>query len=402
MKKTIIAFLLCVAGISPAWAQNVKGAFEISPYTGLRWADDYGNLDPDSAPIAGLRLGLFFTQALEVEVAVQRAFAEAANVAPFGGENVNMDAVRLNFLYHLMNDKRVRPYVTAGVGWERVDSDNFGAENDIGYNGGLGLRFFAGNSAGVRLEGRYVATDVENVDWQHNWEATLGLFFLLGVEKEEKVAQETIKDTDGDGVVDTQDQCPGTQTGISVDAKGCELETFQDEDGDGIADEDDQCPNTPENAPVDENGCALDTDNDGVFDYKDRCPDTEEGAEVDDNGCPVESLARGALKDVVFKSGSPELTLNSKSILNSVAEELKKFPDVKVEVQGHSDSSGDAAFNLQLSQKRAESVLEYLVSRGVNRDQLSAVGYGETQPIADNKTREGRAQNRRVELEWLD
>ncbi|MCB1198917.1 MAG: OmpA family protein, partial [Deltaproteobacteria bacterium] len=183
---------------------------------------------------------------------------------------------------------------------------------------------------------------------------------------------------------------------------GCPIETFKDGDGDGITDEDDQCLSTPQDAPVDENGCALDTDGDGVKDYADRCPNTEEGVEVDANGCPVESVARGVLKGVVFKSNSPELTLNSKSILEGVATELSKFPDVKVEIQGHSDSAGDENYNLQLSQKRAESVLEFLVGKGVNRAQLSAVGYGETQPIADNKTNEGRAQNRRVELNWLD
>ncbi|MCB0271772.1 MAG: OmpA family protein [Bdellovibrionales bacterium] len=404
MKRQWIVLLTVLLVSSSSFAQNAKGALEISPFVGLRYSDNYGSISPDQAPIAGLRLGFFFTNAFEAEVAAQRAFAESGNVAPFNGENVNLDALRLNLLYHFLNDKKVRPYLTAGAGLERIDSDNLNSQNDIGYNGGIGFRFYAGQSAGLRLEGRYVTAKVQNninESWENNYEATIGLFFLLGAEKTKEVV-EKIEDADGDGVVDNLDQCPSTPKGSSVDANGCPAKTFKDEDGDGIADEDDQCPSTPQDAPVDENGCALDSDNDGVKDYADRCPNTEESVEVDNNGCPVVSVARGVLKGVTFKSNSPELTLNSETVLSGVADELKKFPDVKVEIQGHSDSVGDETYNLNLSQKRAETVLEFLVANGVNRAQLSAVGYGETQPIADNNTSAGRAQNRRVELKWLD
>lgn len=401
-KMMLVVFALLVS--TSGFAQNAKGGFEFSPYVGLRFSDDYGTVNPDYAPVAGLRLGFFFTNSFSTEFSVQRAFAEADNVAPFNGENVNFDAVRMNFLVHFLNDFKVRPFITIGAGWERVDSDNINSQHDLGLNGGAGFRFFAGQSGGLRLEGRYVTANVDiagTEEWQHNYEAYLGLFFLLGNKKDEKVKEE-ITDTDGDGVPDTLDECPNTPRGTAVDAKGCPIETFKDEDGDGVADEDDQCPGTPAGAPVDENGCPLDSDGDGVADYKDRCPDTLEGTEVDANGCPVVSKARGVLTGVVFKTNSDEIAANATTLLDGVAEELAKFPEVKVEVQGHTDSVGDVNYNLNLSQRRAESVLEYLVSRGINRDQLSAVGYGQTQPIADNGTREGREKNRRVELNWLD
>jgi OOP family OmpA-OmpF porin len=356
--------------------------------------------------MAGVRLGYFLTEFLSLEASVQRAFAEADNVAPFNGENIDFDSIRLNALVHL-TDTRVRPFVTVGGGYEYFDSSNTDSQHDWGVNGGVGVRFFAGDSAGVRLDGRYIGVNVDGVgdDWQHNYEAHVGLFFLFGTdnEKEEKPVEVVkVMDADKDGVVDNMDECPNTPTGVVVNAKGCEEETFVDEDSDGISDAEDQCPATPANAPVDENGCALDSDNDGVKNYMDRCPNTADGEEVDNNGCPVVSKARGALEGVVFKTNSPDLTPNAEQVLNGVAEELSQFPGVKVEVEGHTDSVGDESYNLQLSQKRAESVLDYLVSKGISRDRLTAVGYGETQPIADNSTKEGRFKNRRVELEWLD
>ncbi|MCB1197499.1 MAG: porin family protein, partial [Deltaproteobacteria bacterium] len=210
-KKIMICLLVALSIGGSAFAQDAKGAFEISPYVGLRYSDNYGTVNPDSAPLAGLRLGYFFTKAFHAEVAVQRAFAEADNVAPFNGENVNMDAIRLNLAYHVLNTKKIRPYVSIGTGWERIDSDNINSSNDIGINGGLGFRIFAGDTAGIRVEGRYVTADASG--WQHNFETNLGLFFLLGAKKEPKEEVKQIQDADGDGVVDNLDQCPSTPTG---------------------------------------------------------------------------------------------------------------------------------------------------------------------------------------------
>jgi OOP family OmpA-OmpF porin len=198
-------------------------------------------------------------------------------------------------------------------------------------------------------------------------------------------------DTDGDGVVDSKDKCPATPAGAKVDVDGCEL----DSDGDGVVDSKDQCPGTPAGAKVDTKGCELDSDGDGVVDSKDKCPGTPAGATVDSRGCALGIV----LDNVQFKLNSGELTAESMSILDKVAASLTARKDVtSVIVIGHTDSSGAASYNQSLSEKRAKAVQDYLVSQGVDSGILSSKGMGESAPIADNDTAEGRAKNRRVEL----
>lgn len=151
----------------------------------------------------------------------------------------------------------------------------------------------------------------------------------------------------------------------------------------------------------------ADNDKDGVADNVDKCLNTPTGTVVDTTGCSVESqtraaASRGALKGVVFKTNSPELTDNSKKILDEVATTLTEFNNVAVEVQGHTDNTGNADHNTMLSQARAQTVADYLATKGVAKTRLSAKGFGSTAPVADNKTSTGRQQNRRVELKWLE
>lgn len=150
-----------------------------------------------------------------------------------------------------------------------------------------------------------------------------------------------------------------------------------------------------EAVPVDGDG-----DNDGVADSRDLCPDTATGIEVDFTGCAVAQPI--ALQGVNFKLDSDELTADSSTILDRVALTLVDHPEVKVEVGGHTDSQGEAAYNLDLSARRANTVREYLIGKGVPVDNLSSSGYGQTRPVASNETAEGRASNRRVELTRLD
>ncbi len=208
-------------------------------------------------------------------------------------------------------------------------------------------------------------------------------------------------DADGDGVFDGLDKCPDTPRGAAVDARGCP----QDSDGDGVADGLDKCPGTPRGATVDARGCPRDADGDGVFDGLDKCPDTEAGAPVDERGCPkLFEKGRGTLvlEGVNFESNSATLTAASRAILDRVAEALLAWPEVRAEVGGHTDSSGSEAYNQRLSERRAQAVREYLISRGIPADRLTARGYGESRPIADNGTESGRAKNRRVELRRMD
>jgi len=202
---------------------------------------------------------------------------------------------------------------------------------------------------------------------------------------------EVLLDSDGDGVVDEVDKCPNTPRGITVNARGCP----PDSDGDGVPDYLDQCPGTPLGVAVDNSGCPFDSDGDGVADHLDKCPNTPKGATVNEAGCW--SLQATTLYD----SNSSYIRTEAYPLLDEVASILEKNPEMEVEVQGHTDNTGSAKYNQWLSEKRAQKVKDYLVSKGIDSSRLEAKGYGLTQPVASNATEEGRAQNRRVELKRL-
>lgn len=203
-----------------------------------------------------------------------------------------------------------------------------------------------------------------------------------------------VLDGDQDGVIDKNDECPYTPLGTAVDAVGCSL----DDDKDGVANSIDQCPNTPLGTEVDETGCEIinDQDGDGVLDEADQCPDTPAGTAVNSIGCD-EDIAI-VLDGVFFEYKSFDLTTDSQVILNTVASKLVAA-QAEVLVAGHTDSIGGNAYNIKLSDKRAASVKNYLISQGVPSDNISSQGFGEDNPIASNESDEGRAQNRRVEMQ---
>lgn len=220
-------------------------------------------------------------------------------------------------------------------------------------------------------------------------------------------------DADGDGVPDGRDRCPDTPAGAKVDALGCPL----DADGDAVPDGLDGCPDTPTDVMVDARGCPVDTDGDGVPNGIDRCFDTPRGAKVGPDGCPLPEPVRSeprptplfpegkrslVLEGVRFAVDSATLTGDSAAVLNRVAASLREFPEVRVEVAGHTDSSGSDAHNLQLSKRRADAVREFLIRAGIEPSRLIATGYGESRPIADNSSVAGKARNRRVELTRLN
>lgn len=210
-----------------------------------------------------------------------------------------------------------------------------------------------------------------------------------------------IIDSDGDGVTDDKDECPNTPKGVEVDEKGCPIDT----DGDGVADINDDCPNnTPREISrgVDANGCPKDSDLDGVPDYKDRCPGTPYGETVDQYGCALSDQDRVEIlsSDITFAFDSYRLTAQGQGELTSIADQIlsnfDKFSSIML--TGHTDSIGTMRYNQTLSERRANAVRNFLVGRGIPTDQVSAQGKGESSPIASNSTREGRAQNRRVEV----
>jgi outer membrane protein OmpA-like peptidoglycan-associated protein len=225
-------------------------------------------------------------------------------------------------------------------------------------------------------------------------------------------------DTDGDGIQDTEDKCPNKAG--TAEGKGC-----PDTDGDGVYDWEDKCPEVK--GLVSRQGCPRpDSDKDGVFDDEDKCPtiagskdhegcpDTD-GDGVFDNidvckttkgpatnkGCPeikeeVKKQIALAAKGIYFETASDKIKESSYTNLDKLVKLLNEYPDAKVAIEGHTDSDGEEAANLTLSQKRADAVKAYLASHGVAESRMTATGYGESKPLYDNNTRAGKAKNRRV------
>jgi OOP family OmpA-OmpF porin len=217
------------------------------------------------------------------------------------------------------------------------------------------------------------------------------------------------RDSDGDEVPDGIDTCPDTPPEVPVDAKGCPT----DADADGVFDGLDRCPNTQAGATVDASGCPSDSDNDGVFDGLDKCPNTPANARVDVDGCPIviseketELLDTGKItvQNVNFDTGKWTIRPESFAVLDEIGGILIQWPDLKIEIGGHTDSRGSDALNQGLSEKRANAVREYLISKfpQIQAAQYTSAGYGEKFPIADNTTPTGLAKNRRVEFKVLN
>ena len=200
-------------------------------------------------------------------------------------------------------------------------------------------------------------------------------------------------DADGDGVADKDDACPN-EAGLPALA-GC-----PDADGDGVADKDDACPS--EAGPAENKGCPwADKDGDGVLDKDDQCPDV--AGTVANAGCPevteeVQKQLNDYARTILFDTGKSSIKAESTSVMVDIITILKEYPNAKFTVEGHTDSVGSEKLNQSLSESRALSVKEFLVDKGIEEFRLSAVGYGESKPMATNNTRAGRTQNRRVEI----
>lgn len=312
------------------------------------------------------------------------------------------------------------PYLHIGIGSLRIDPDNASHERGAMYSAGAGFMLDVfGDRMALRGEWRHRLDQVTSTTMADDV-FSLGLQIPFGAKKAKFV------DTDGDGVADSMDRCPNTPAGTAVDAYGCELDSDNDgvkdsqdqcpetpqgvkvdasgcpmdSDGDGVSDDKDECPGTVRGAVVDAAGCELDGDNDGVVDRLDECPDSAAGVQVDIKGCEIKEEI--TLRGVNFESNSDRLLASATGVLNDAAATLRKNPSIKVEVAGHTDSDGTAAHNEGLSSRRATTVRDFLVNNGVAANRLSVRGYGESQPIANNTTAAGKAQNRRVVLRILE
>ncbi len=231
----------------------------------------------------------------------------------------------------------------------------------------------------------------------------------IGLRESDAVATTGSSDKDNDGIPDDVDNCPMEPEDIDdfEDGDGC---PDYDNDGDGIFDSRDQCATKAEDKDgfEDEDGCPdPDNDGDGILDVYDGAPNDPEtfNGYKDEDGVPDELPKKIAKKLVLqginFKTGSADILEESYSELDKVFNSLEAFPKVKITIEGHTDSRGSATANKILSNERAKSVRSYLISKGISPKRIQAVGYGESRPIASNKTDIGKKKNRRIEIKRI-
>ena len=330
---------------------------------------------------------------------------------PLEGEEANATFLLGGVYLDFMRDEPLSPYIGLGIGGADVDT-----AEDVVAAGQFAAGFAWAVSDAVKVDFgyRYMTTedgDVE-VDNQPNADVTTSYeaqSINVGVRYHLGAASRTARlDSDGDGIYDGRDRCSATPLGASVDSSGCP----SDADADGVYDGIDSCAATPRATPVDPFGCpeeaqqlsarpqprqrlAADRDGDGVADSKDVCPGTRGQASLS-NGCGSgQSLV---LDGVTFASGSARLAIPAQTKLYKVWVAIRNDVNANIEIRGHSDNVGSASLNRSLSQKRAESVRAFLVQLGLPSRNLTARGYGDSNPVASNATELGRSQNRRVEL----
>ena len=382
------------------------------------------------------------------------------SIAPNTPWRTFMYSITTNFRWNFMPKERFNPYLVVGPGLLIWDLRNVSRENNtfplppsgtsasdyrvnVLENLGGGFEYFLNEDWAIDFSARFYHIINQQYDMSGRgdeqdigMEARLGLSWYFG----------GWSDSDDDGIRDSEDRCPTRREDFDgfEDNDGCpdpdndqdgildvndncrqqpeDFDGYQDEDGcpdpdndqDGIRDSADECPDQAEDMDgfEDQDGCPdTDNDGDGILDEEDECmnePETFNGYQ-DKDGCPdeaprvnVRDNTPTVLRGVNFPSGSTQLTQNAKRIIDAVVETLLDNREMRIEIGGFTDSRGDSNYNLQLSQKRANAVKEYIVRQGIEANRIVAVGYGEQEPIAPNTSLEGRAKNRRIEIIRID
>jgi len=327
------------------------------------------------------------------------------------------------------------PYVRANAGYNWIGM-NDSTESGLVAGGGIGFNFWVAENVAIKVQSTYKNNFAEELEEVNYFQNTLGLTFAFGgsdvdgdgiYDKDDACPDvfgleefNGCPDTDGDGIEDAKDACP--EVPGTVEFNGCadtdgdgvadpqdecvdvvglkELNGCPDADADGIADAKDGCPQVA--GPAANNGCPWpDTDGDSVLDKDDQCVDV--AGTVANNGCPEASeevikKLNAYAKTILFDSGKASFKEQAFAALGSMNAIFKEYPTAKFALGGHTDSAGSAKNNQKLSENRVNAVRDWFIANGIAADRLSATGFGETTPIDSNRTRAGRANNRRVEV----
>lgn len=377
MKKTLTLFA-AIAATAPALADDhsSEGIYLTPQIVGIDVDDDrIGSQEAKTGYGLNFIVGKPVSELLNVEgrVFAQNASVEdSPNKLTFGGIGADLMLIQRN--------DGIQPFATIGAGAIATAIRNNGLDESEDLKPfaavGFGAMLPVNGNLQLRADVRYRATfDDEFIAGQDQFndiEVGLGLHIPLGAASQKTAVPE------------------------AVAPAAAPVALIIDSDHDGVEDGRDSCPDTGAGLVVDETGCERDTDNDGVYDRFDQCPGTAINKSVDGNGCAVVTVIR--LDGVQFQLNSSELKKGTIGALNSAVATLRANPAVTVEVAGHTDSTGSAKYNQWLSQRRAESVRTFLMNAGIDGERITAIGYGEAEPLFDNATSEGRKGNRRVEL----
>jgi len=352
--RSAIAAVLATAVSAGAFAGQDIGDVYVVPQAGYVWLDNDRGAEDDT--FLGIAIGRHFHKAFSLEFGVTSGSFDLGS-----SRDLDLRSYSLDVLHIAAREAVVSPYVTWGVGMLRNapqggDRDNYRmAQAGVGLFINIAEKANGATKFALRPEVKARWAFPKSNDPQDkylDYYAGLGFQFAFGDARLEPASAPVAEPPP---------------------------------------------PPPPPPAPPEP---PRDSDGDGVIDTRDKCPDTPRGVAVDTDGCPRRGTA--TLQGVTFEFNSANLTAQSRPVLDEVAADLKRYPRLKVELQGHTDSVGADAYNMKLSADRANSVRAYLIQQGVSEAQLTARGYGETQPVADNRTDEGRAQNRRVVMNVLD
>lgn len=463
--KKLLFLCVAIAFTFTSKAQTEDKKWNVGLHTGVtQYSGDLGRdwykTDNSMYGFGGLSVSRYLGKLFDVNLLLSKGTMGYHNGTTAGFRS-DFNAASINLRFNMVAPEYViRPYLFAGVGAILFDNQlNFHQEkyDFMLPSTGAGINIRISPVVMLNLQETFMFANHDGRDGVDNAAGKMekkdsyvthmvGLTFNMG----------NSVDTDQDGVSDKKDNCPGTPAGVVVDKMGCPLDKdadgvpdyldncpdisgskmlngcpdrdndgvedskdqcpdqagtvalygCPDTDGDGLADKEDKCPTVA--GPKENGGCpVLDADKDGVADKDDDCPSV--AGPISNKGCPevtteiIEKLKIQA-RSVFFNSGKSTFKTGDAATitsLDSMKEILRNYPNAKFSIEGHTDSDGSNAFNQKLSEDRANAVRNALIEKGVKADNLTAVGFGESKPIATNKTAAGKAQNRRTEVKHV-
>lgn len=356
-----LATTSALAGASSALAGAGVGSWYVAPQA--VYVDPDKNYLADENTGGSLAIGKVLSKTWDAEL----AYVDSRHDVIGGGSKLRLNGPSLNFNRVFLRDNPINPFIGFGITGTRSRANGTGEYNrDYGALVKAGVLADLTRNGALQLSAEVGKRSNDFADHLEDVFGGLGLRFNFGAAK-------------------TAAPVAAPEPTPAVAAPPA------DSDGDGVIDSADRCPNTVAGTRVDANGCELDGDRDGVVDRLDKCPATPAGDKVDAVGCGL-SIAL----QVQFDTNSANIKSESHAELDAFVRFFQDVPSAKGVLEGHTDSVGRDAYNLNLSQRRADAVKAYVIDRGVDPARIDAKGFGETQPVADNTTAEGRTANRRV------